>query len=292
MGVVPRLRSTLPLLGWLALSAPDARADADTLHEGEALAAGGRTDGAALARAKLDLAIVPYPGGREMWGGPINATRVEATLLRRDDATFDAEEARVALIRWPHFHALAVERDVRLGTTVGAEAFGLYVPYVLRGVTGSDSWAIALLGGSAGYRYLRRADRARVDGHAASVTLRAHVDDQAPLGSGRLSVRGAFDAAYTVAFGALDGEAGRGLVQALVLCARGGLLLDVSRTPATRDVPRTDPVTGAVTHLRQVNEGARWRVALLELSLELRGFDTLSTSTSLAAAEVGVVHDF
>ncbi len=284
---------TSPLtLAAILLVASTVRAESDRLHEGETASVGHRTDGASLARAKVDLAIFPYPGGGEMWGGPINATRAEATFLRRKDGSFDAEEARLAFIRWPHLHVLALERDVRLGTTAGVELAGLYLPYVTRGHAGADRWAIAHVGAGAGYRWLRKVDRAREDGHMGSVTVDARLDDQAPVGSGPLSVRGSFDLAYTFALGKIEDQTTLAFAHALVLDTRAGLYVDLGPGAPTRTVARTDPTTGAVTYRRHANEGQRWRALVCGLSLELRPFDTLSTSTPVAAVEVGMSHEF
>ena len=184
-----------------------------------------------------------------------------------------------------------LERDMRLGTTVGAEAFGAYLPYVLHGITGSPSWGIATAGANLGYRYLRRDDLAKQDGHVGASTLTLRVDDQSTLGA-RWQLRTFFDLSYTVCVGRFEGQSTVGFAHALVGSAGMALVVDVSAGPATRLVPRTDPETGVVTYRTAVNEGSRLRIALFDVTLETRPFDTLTTIGPTVHGQAGIIHDF
>lgn len=279
------------------LAAPRAALAFDTIHEGEAALVGARSDETATLRAKVDLAIFPYPGGVEIWGGRINATRVEVGLARswdpRDtDVTLQAvERARMQVVRWPHLHALGVERDLRLGTAIGGEAFGFYLPYVLHGTTGAATWGIATAGANLGYRFVRREDRARQDGHVGASTMTLRVDDQSTIG-GRFQLRTYFDLSYTVVVGKFDGQRTLGFAHALVGSAGMALVVDVSGGEATRLVPKTDPGTGVVAYRTAVNEGSRLRIALFDVALEARPFDTLTNLGPVVHGQAGIIHDF
>ncbi len=290
-------------VGAFALCAAGPARAFDTIREREAALIGARSDDTATLRAKADLAILPYPGGEDVWGGRIDATRLEVGLVRplglgKGGGAIDEkptlqnlERARAQFIRWPHLHAAGVERDLRLGTTIGGEAFGAYLPYVLHGITGSPSWGIATAGANLGYRYVRKDDLAKQDGHVGASTLTLRVDDQSTLGA-RWQLRTFFDLSYTVCVGKFEGQSTVGFAHALVGSAGMALVVDVSSGPVTRLVPRTDPETGVVTYRTAVNEGSRLRIALFDVALETRPFDTLTTIGPTVHGQAGIIHDF
>jgi hypothetical protein len=280
-----------------ALSEDDARAD-DTLHEGIGAEIGARfaqkSDAVALAHARADIAILPFPGGAELWNGPIDATRLEVT--GREDLNPlghpTVEHARVQLIRWPHVHLLGLEHDLRMGTLLGVEAIGLYLPLPLVGTIGGRSWLVTQLGANLGYMWLDTdpyRGAASRDGHVGKSTALAGMNAQWSL-SDRWALRGLFEATYTAAVGSLSNKVG--YVHAVVLNASVGIYADISRSAPVRLVPRTDPVTGDVTYRKETNEGKRVRLMVLSIEGEERPVDTITSVPDVVGAKIGIEYAY
>jgi hypothetical protein len=262
----------------------------DTLHEGHAATVGVRTDGTLVTQLKADLAIFPYPGGPDVWGGPINATRLDLTLATQVDGVH-FEQGRAQFIRWPHLHVLGLERDTRAGVAFGAEVFGLYVPVRLWGNIGARSWAIATTGADVGYRRQLAHSGARHDGHVGYSTTVVQVEAQHTVGE-RVQLRSFAEVMYTFAAGQIDGDHVSAMEHFLELGGGVGLYYDLTARPPIRRVPRTDPATGEVTYTTVANEGKRWRVIVLDISGMVRPFDTISTAHGAVIFKTGLSHEY
>lgn len=275
------------MVGLLLVSTP-ALGD-DTLHDGQVGSVGIRTDRSVVTQLRSDLAIFPFPGGPDVWGGPINATRVDVTLTGSADGV-RFEQGRAQFIRWPHLHVLGIERDTTRGTAVGAELAGFYLPAALWGNIGARQWAIATVGADLGYRHqLTRAGAQRA-GHLGYMTASGQVEIQHQLGE-RVELRGFGEVAYTFAAGQLEGP-GQAWEQLFELAGGIGLYWDINFCSPTRRVPRTDPATGEVTYRTVANEGRRWRVIVLDVGAAVRPFDSISTGHPMAIFKTGLSHEY
>lgn len=279
-----------------SLGARSAAAQAfDAFHEGAAARVALRSDQVFAASLKADAAILPFPAGPEYWGGPINGTRLEARVIKAwDQASLPAlEQGRFAVLHWPHARALAVTRDTRMGTALGGELFGAYVPYPLHGSLGMPTYGFISFGGDLGYRHQRGRDGSRRagDGHYGASTVTTRVDDQSML-SPRVALRSSFDVSYTFLVGSHDDSRRVAFSHALVLEVRSALTVDLSAGLPYREVPRVDPVTGEHYTRAALSQGKRLRLHALEASFELRPFNTASVAPSIASIGVGLSHEY
>ncbi len=266
-----------------------ARGD-DLLHDGEAVAIGARTDRNLVAQLKSDLAIFPYPGGSSLWGGPINATRVDLTLTTSREGTA-LEEGRAEFIRWPHLHLLGIERDTRSGEAFGGELVGVYLPVPLWGDIGAREWSIFTIGADLGYRHQLTHAGARHAGNLGATTATMQLAIQHQL-TDRMQLRSCAEATYTLGVGALDDVAGTSAEQLVELSGGLGLYYDITSDAPIRRVPRTDPATAVVTYTSVVNEGKRWRWVVAELDGSFRPFDSISTARAVAMLNTGIRHEY
>jgi hypothetical protein len=253
----------------------------DDLHEGHTGSLGARTDMSTVLQLKSDVGIFPYPGGPNVWGGSINATRFDLALALSEDQEPSFEQGRVQFIRWPHLHVLGIERDTRSGVNIGVEAIGGYFPVRVWGNIGARDWAIATFGTNVGYRRQLAHAGAQHRGHVGYTTPTIHLEIQQHLGE-RVQLRSFAEVAYTAAVGQLVG-ASHPFEHLLELAAGIGLYYDVTEHPPLRKVPRTDPASGEVSYTTVANAGRRWRIILIDVSGWTRPIDSISTA-SLAAA--------
>ena len=283
-----RSLAVVAALGSLARSA----SASDELYEGDAAFVGMRSDERFLLSAKTDLALVPFPE-RDIWGGRMNATRVEATLgLPLRGHTVGLEQARVQLIRWPHLHVLGVERDRLLGTSVGVEGLALYVPFRISGGLADPHWALLFVGASAGYRHLAQSFGAQSSGDVGFAAPSVEADAQASIDP-RLALRFNVGASYLAALGSLEAKGGAGFAHTAPLTLSMALAYDVTSRPRLRWVARTDVATGEPRFVQAVNEGRRLRFLPLQVLFQVRPFDTLTTMASaLAVVQLGATYEY
>lgn len=269
---------------------PAACAD-DTMLEGTHALYGVRGDRRQQLELRSDLAVVPYPLGAEFWGGPINATRVEATLGVGAGLGPDVDAARVQLVRWPHLHALGVERDVRQGAPLALELVGGYLPLRLWGRMGARSWAFILAGTNLGARSVAKSFGGVESGWLATASPSTHVEVRVPL-TAELDARVSGDAAYVVGLGRTHGSSSVWGAHHVSLGVGAILAYDISSAPRTQPVTRRDPRTGEAYSREVATQGQRTRLHLLGLVAEIRPLDTMTTAGALVRAHVGLEHAF
>lgn len=267
----------------------------DAFHEGAAGRVALRSDKVLATSIKADAAILPFPAGPEYWGGPINGTRLEARVTKAlDEASLPAlEQGRFAVLHWPHARVLTVTRDTRMGTALGGELFGAFVPFPLHGSLGLPTYGFLSFGGDLGYRHQRARDGSRRagDGHYGASTLMVRVDDQSMF-SPRIALRSSFDASYTFMLGSHDDSRRVAFGHTLALEVRAALTVDLSAGLSYREVPRVDPVTGEHYTRAALSQGKRLRLHALEASFELRPFNTVSVAPSVASFGIGLSHEY
>lgn len=285
-----RALATVLLVAAAVGAASTARAD-DTMLEGAQALYGVRGDRRQQIELRSDLAVVPYPLGAEFWGGPINATRVEATLGVGAGLGPNVDAARVQLVRWPHLHALGVERDVRQGAPWALELFGAYLPLRLWGRLGGRSWGFVLAGANVGARSVAKSFGGVESGWLGTVSPSAHLEARVPL-SHALDLRVSGDTAYLAGLGRVHGGSAVWGAHLIALSAGAILACDVSSTPRTQPVVRRDPTSGELYEREVATQGQRTRLHLIGLVAEVRPIDTLTTAGALVRAHVGIEHAF
>lgn len=241
-----------------------------------------------FAHAKVDLAILPFPGGAVFWGGPINATRIEALMTFHGNRA-RAEELRLGLIRWPHVRALSFERNERLGMAFGTEALALELPIPLEGKSSERAYGIAFIGGGLAYKFLHEDARAKAHAHGGSFLFAGRVELMQTIAP-RFDLRALFAVNYTGFVGYDQTMSRVRYLQALVFESDVALFFDLGGAPYRETQVRD--MDGALREIRRPALGKRWRLALFDVGFELHPIDTMASFGNVAFVKTGLTHEF
>jgi len=280
---------SLFVLAVVTLRAPRAHAlGFGIVPEGQTVQVGYRSRDDAFVHAKADLAVLPLPGGRDIWGGPLNATRLEA-LVTFDGNRARAEELRVGLFRFPHVRLLSFERNERLGMAFGAEVLGLELPVPLEGKSSERTYGIAFVGGALSYKMLHEDARGNAHAHGGSFSFTGRVETLQTIAP-RFDLRALFAANYTGFVGYDRLVSSVRYLHALVIESELSLLFDLGGAPYRITTIRE--MNGEIHDVRRPARGERWRLAVFDIGFELHPLDTMGSFGNVAFFKTGISREF
>ncbi len=233
----------------------------EPLQDGVMVRLGSGTQGRNRLESSVDFNLIPLPGG-----GRLHGTHISLSLGTNN--AFDSvglDRAYVAILRWPHTRLFGFQRNLDEGMPLGVDIGGLSMPLAIAGKKESRNWIIGLLGFDGDLNWYDTDFGATEEAIGLGLSLHARLDQQLDL-LDRLSVRAWQKASYRAIFGGFGSSFELGIRHQVMLQGALGLYLDITREPLYRQIPRTDPVTGEVTYRRSVNQGARWRWMMVNVS--------------------------
>lgn len=220
-----------------------------------------------------DLIIIPIPGQSKINGTNL-MLKIGHPLATPKASEVKVDGFRLQLLRWEHFKAIGVEKDVQKGTKFGVQVLDANLPFLLWGKTGSPGYGILFAGGNIGATVTSKDDHAAHDAAGLEIGGYCEVKTQHEI-TDRIEIRAMAAVAYRSLFNFAKEKTG--YMHQLDIKAGGMILLDISSEPKYRIITRTNPATGVKTERKIYDESLRPKIVLLDANGFVRPIDNIST---------------